>query len=69
MKYIKVRKDEVWSDEGVATLDTKTMRWLPAYPELLSPNLKEWFVHTILRKHFTYGQPYCVMCGYSEVNP
>ena len=43
------------------------MNWEPAKPELYSCNLKEWIIHNIFRKHFTFGQPYCVVCGYSEV--
>lgn len=66
MKYIKIRKDELWTAADSATLDTSTMQWKPAKPELLPPSIKEWFVHNVMRKHFTYGQPYCVMCGYTE---
>lgn len=66
MKYIKIRKDELWTFNESATLNLSTGQWEPAKPELLSPNLKEWFSHNILRKHFSYGQPYCVMCGYAE---
>lgn len=66
MKYIEIRKDEVYTSDDCARLNTATMQWEPARPELLHPNLKEWFVHNILRKHFTYGQPYCVVCGYAQ---
>ena len=66
MKYIKIKKDEIYTSENNAVLDTKTGKWLPAKPELLHPSLKERFIHAILRKHFTFGQPYCVMCGFAE---
>ena len=66
MKYIKIRKDEVWTDGSTVTLNAETMQWEPATPERYSMNLKEWFVHNILRKHFSFGQPYCVVCGYAE---
>ena len=65
MKYIKIRKDEVWTSGDSAILNSD-MEWEPAKPELLHPSLKEWFIHSVLKKHFTVGQPYCVMCGYSE---
>ncbi len=66
MKYINIRKDEIYTSGDTATLNTETMQWEPAKPLLLRPNLKEWFIHFVLRKHFTYGQPYCVVCGYVE---
>lgn len=66
MKYIKIRKDELYTSTDSAILNPKTMKWEPAKPELLYPNLKELFIHKILRKHFSFGQPYCVMCGYAE---
>ena len=66
MKYIKIRKDEAWVDGDVLTLKSGDTQWRPSKPELLYPNLKEWFIHNIMRKHFTFGQPYCVVCGYSE---
>jgi hypothetical protein len=69
MRYIKIRKDELYTSSDCATLNTKTMLWEPAKPELYSCNLKEWFIHYILRKHFTFGQPYCVVCGYAQFNP
>lgn len=67
MKYIKIRKDEIYTSSDTATLDTSTMQWKPATPELYPCNLKEWFIHTVLRKHFSFGQPYCVVCGYAEL--
>lgn len=71
MKYIKIRKDVLHTSGDTAALNPKTMQWEPAKPHLMSfefsmQGIKEWFVHTILRKHFSYGQPYCVVCGYAE---
>ena len=40
----------------------------PARPCLLSPNLKERFVHW-LGFHFSFGQPYCVVCGKKKIPP
>jgi len=67
MKYIKIKKDEIYTSKNVAILDTSTMKWKPSKPELHSCNLKEWFIHAVLRKHFSFGQPYCVVCGYAEL--
>lgn len=67
MKYIKIRKDELYTSENCAIFNTNTNEFEPARPELYYCNLKEWFIHTILRKHFTFGQPYCVVCGYAEL--
>lgn len=70
MKYIKIRKDTIYTAGDTATLNSRTMQWEPARPMLYSPNPKEWFVHAVLRKHFSFGQPYCVVCGYAEdTNP
>jgi hypothetical protein len=69
MKYIQIRKDEIYTSGDAATLNRETMQWEPAKPELYDCNLKEWFIHNILKKHFTFGQPYCVVCGYAEVYP
>ena len=66
MKYIKIRKDEVWTSGDTVTLDTKTMQWKPARPLLYTPNLKERIIH-LFGKHFSFGQPYCVVCGYAEL--
>lgn len=65
-QYFKIRKDEIWTGENTAVLNVSRMKWEPAKPELYTPNLKEWFVHNILRKHFSFGQPYCVVCGYAK---
>jgi hypothetical protein len=67
MRYIKIKKDEVYTMSDSATLNTKIGQWEPTKPALYSCNLREWFVHNILRKHFTFGQPYCVVCGYAEL--
>ena len=67
MKYIKIRKDEVYTSSNSASLNVKTGEWEPAKPELYSCNVKEWFIHNVLGKHFTFGQPYCVVCGYAEL--
>lgn len=67
MKYFKIDKTELWTSGDTATLNTETMKWEPAKPELLQPNFKEWFIHTILRKHFSFGQPFCVICGYGKL--
>ncbi len=65
-RYIQIRKDEIYTDSSAATLDTSTMTWQRARLEMYQCNLKEWIIHNILRKHFTFGQPYCVVCGYAE---
>jgi hypothetical protein len=36
--------------------------WEPARPLLYSPNLIEKIKHT-LGSHWSYGQPFCVICG------
>lgn len=66
MKYIQIRKDELWTDSQTTRLNSKTMQWEPARPELYWPNFKERFIHW-LGYHFTFGQPYCVVCGYAEL--
>ncbi len=64
MKYIKVNNLSYISPNTAASTDGKN--WLPLRPELYHPNLKEWFIHYVLRKHFTFGQPFCVVCGKKE---
>lgn len=71
MNYFEVDKTELWTSDDTAVLNSETMKWEPAKPELMYAEfslsgLKEWFVHTVLKKHFSYGQPYCVMCGYGK---
>ncbi len=72
MKYIKVSK-KIYRIPNTAVLETNYIgghidsRWVKARPELLETNLKERFIHSVLRKHFTFGQPYCVVCGREEI--
>jgi len=63
MKYIKVLERDYLSPDSAISKDGK--HWEPAKPELLSPNLKERFIHW-RGKHFSFGQPYCVICGREE---
>lgn len=71
MKYIKVSK-KVYRSSKTQSLETSYVgghidsQWVAAKPELLQPNLKERFIHSVLRKHFSFGQPYCVVCGKEE---
>ena len=65
MKYIKVKSNK-WSDPQ-SVCQNSSGNWVAIFPESLKPNLKEWFIHTILKKHFTFGQPFCVMCGLEEL--
>lgn len=68
-KMIKFKvTDEIWLSSSTA-VDMGNGNWQRARPELLSPNLAEWFRHTILRQHFSWGQPYCIVCGKSVVSP
>lgn len=72
MKYIKVT-NKLYRSPDSRELETRYIggsvetMWVNARPTLLSPNLKEWFIHKILQKHFTFGQPYCVVCGKEEM--
>lgn len=66
MKYIKVT-EKIYTSPNSAYQDKVTGNWFPATPELYSPNLREWFIHNIQRKHFSWGQPYCVVCGKVEL--
>ncbi len=65
MQYIEV-KETIYTDPNVSS-SRDGKHWHPATPERLSPNLKEWFIHSIMRKHFTFGQPYCVVCGREQL--
>lgn len=67
MQYIQV-KQTIYTDPQVIGKRPNETHWHPVAPELLSPNLKEWFIHYVLRKHFTFGQPFCVVCGREEIN-
>ena len=64
MKYIKVT-DKKYVDPNVGTLNKKG-QWVNGQPELYPPNLIEWFKHDILGRHFSFGQPFCVICGKEE---
>lgn len=72
MKYIKV-SNKIYRDPNTQVLETNYIGghidsvWVQARPELLQPNIKEWFLHNILRKHFSFGQPFCVVCGKKEL--
>lgn len=66
MKYIEVTK-EIYTMSDCASQNTKTGVWEPMTPSLYDCNLKEWFIHNVLKKHFTFGQPYCVVCGCKQV--
>lgn len=72
MKYIKI-SNKIYRCPNTQTLETNFIggfvdtQWVETRPELLQPNLKEWFIHTFLRKHFSFGQPFCVVCGYAEL--
>lgn len=70
MKYIKVIEDLYVSDDCLQQ-NNENGKWEKARPVLYTPNLKEWFIHYILGKHFTFGQPYCVVCGKikADTNP
>lgn len=56
---IKVIEEEYTSPDTAVCVDGK---WMPAKPELLSPNIIESFNHW-RGKHLSFGQPYCVICG------
>lgn len=72
MREMKVSK-KIYRDNNVQTLETRYIggsidsQWVYARPELLKPDIKEWFIHYILRKHFSYGQPFCIVCGRAEL--
>lgn len=65
MKYIQV-KSTYYSCSDVQ-ISTQPGTWKNARPERYYPNLKERFIHNVLKKHFSFGQPYCVVCGKEEV--
>lgn len=64
MKFIQV-SDQYWTNPNAIT-STDGKRWALARPELLIPNLLEKTLH-YFGKHLSYGQPYCVICGKSEI--
>lgn len=50
-----------------ASVQVRPGVWQGAKPELIEPmNVKEWWYHTVRKKHISYGQPYCVICGKKE---
>ena len=64
MKIIKV-ENEIYKDPNTAVhIDGK---WENATPEAYEPNLIEKIRHNVLRQHFTFGQPYCVVCLKKEL--
>ncbi len=65
MKIINVSNEDFRALNTASSADGK--HWEPAKPELLYPNFWEWILHYIFKKHFTFGQPYCVVCGKSEL--
>lgn len=64
MKIIKVSK-YLYSPGDVLAID-KQGKPVHVLPELLRPTLKEKFIHNILKKCFSFGQPFCVVCGRAE---
>jgi hypothetical protein len=65
MKYIKVAS-HIYTDPNVAIQNNGLGRWEAARPELLETNLWERLVHRFY-SHFTFGQPFCVVCGRAEL--
>jgi hypothetical protein len=59
MKFIEVT-DKIYKDPNIAVFVCGE-GWQPASPEPLEPNLKERVLHW-WGYHFTFGQPYCVVC-------
>lgn len=67
MKYIEVEKTFYTDPQAsyLAKTDVGDM-WLPLRPDLMQGgSIKERLMHW-LGYHFSYGQPYCVMCGLKE---
>ena len=67
MRYIKIKKNTLYTDINTATLNRNTGNFEPAKPELYEPDLKEWVIHNVFRRHFSFGQHFCVVCGYEEL--
>lgn len=63
MRYIQVTAQDYLSPDSATSRDGK--HWEAAKPMLLFPNLRERFIHW-RGNHFTFGQPYCVVCGKEE---
>lgn len=55
-------KNQYYQSHDLSVSDDNGV-WHPAKPQLLYPNLFEWFRHAVLRQHFSFGQEYCVVCG------
>lgn len=64
--YISIKTDEIWTSSVSATFDCDKGVWERSRPMLYDPNSWEWFEHSMLGRHFSFGQPYCVVCGYAE---
>ena len=60
-KHIKVT-NEVCTSMDTAYYSSEKNGWLPASPEPYPTTIFEWIDHNILGRHFTFGQPYCVVC-------
>lgn len=58
-RYIEVFNTEYRADD---VMQETEHGWLGAKMTPLYPNFKERFIHDKLGKHFTFGQPYCVVC-------
>lgn len=58
-KIIKV-KNEIYTDPNTAI--KVNGQWKEAHPEPYYTNILEKIQHDIFRQHFTFGQPYCVVC-------
>lgn len=41
MKYIQIRKDEIWTSGNTASLNPKTLEWEPLAPDFYRMNLRE----------------------------
>ena len=75
MRYIEVKKTTYHFKDVHHRVDTGLGEmWVGVVPDKMEfewsyDGIKEWFIHDVLKKHFTYGQPYCVMCGKEEKVP
>lgn len=58
-QIIKV-SEEIYTDPSTARA-TPDGKYVPATPEPYEPNFIEGLLHRFGR-HFTFGQPYCVVC-------
>jgi hypothetical protein len=62
MNFIKVI-NKIYTDPQCRASFDGGKHWEHAKPELYPCNLWEWILHYIFRKHFSWGQPFCVVCG------